>query len=74
MVVFCFSVAGGTGSGCFLDLAYLTKSIIGRSHIDSQAYIVLPEIFDKEISVPLAKARIWSNTYAALSEFDFCMS
>jgi len=70
-VVFCFSVAGGTGSGTFLDIAYLTKSL--GAGITSQAYLVLPDIFDKEITQAIAKTNIYSNGYAALRELDYCM-
>ena len=75
-VVFCFSVAGGTGSGTFLDVAYVVKSALEDSQVEykSQAYIVMPEIFDKIISNPLGKRRIYSNTYAALRELEFFMS
>tara|TARA_B100000795_G_scaffold72593_1_gene51272 strand:+ start:4688 stop:7567 length:2880 start_codon:yes stop_codon:yes gene_type:complete len=75
-VVFCFSVSGGTGSGTFLDVAYLVKSALENSSVDykSQAYIVLPEIFDKIISNPLGKKRIWSNAYGALRELEFFMN
>ena len=69
-VVFCFSVAGGTGSGTFLDIAYLTKSL---EYITTQAYLVLPDIFDKEIKIAIAKTNIYPNGYAALRELDYCM-
>jgi len=72
-VIFCFSVAGGTGSGTFLDVAYLTKEVIGNKNMTSQAYLVLPEIFDKIIRSGVAKTNIYSNTYAALRELDYCM-
>ena len=63
-VVFCFSVAGGTGSGTFLDMAYLIKNCLNNTAVEfrSQAYIILPEIFDKVIKKPIAKKRIWSNS------------
>jgi len=70
-IIFCFSVAGGTGSGTFLDIAYLTKSLGAK--VTSQAYLVLPDIFDKEITQAIAKTNIFSNGYAALRELDYCM-
>jgi hypothetical protein len=71
-VVFCFSVAGGTGSGTFLDIAYLTKSL--GANITSQAYLVLPDIFDRAITQAIAKTNIFSNGYAALRELDYLMN
>lgn len=77
-VVYCFSVSGGTGSGTFLDIAYSVKEAldqaIGIENCTSQAYIVLPEIFDKIIDNPLGKKRIYANAYAALRELEFYMS
>jgi len=74
-VIFSFSVSGGTGSGTFLETAYLVKEILSTMNIKmrSQAYIILPEIFDKVIRKPIAKKRIWGNAYAALRELEFCM-
>lgn len=73
-VVFCFSIAGGTGSGSFLDVAYIVKKLMeGHDEWTSQAYVVLPEIFDTLIKEQLAKDRIWGNSYAALREIEFFM-
>ena len=74
-IVFCFSIAGGTGSGTFLDMAYLVQECLSNAGIkfSSQAYIVLPEIFNKAIKDPIAKTRIWSNSYGALRELEFFM-
>jgi len=74
-VIFSFSIAGGTGSGTFLETAYLVKEVLSTMNIKfrSQAYLILPEIFDKVIDKPIAKKRIWGNSYAALRELEFCM-
>ncbi|MGY8917964.1 MAG: tubulin-like doman-containing protein, partial [Flavobacteriales bacterium] len=74
-IVYCFSIAGGTGSGTFLDMAYLIKNCLSKKSVDfkSQAYIVLPEIFDKVIDKAMGKKRIWSNSYGALRELEFFM-
>ena len=57
------SLAGGTGSGMFLDIATLIRKIlIHDAHITG--HFLLPEVFDS-VSVP---KRIWPNTYAALME------
>ena len=72
-IVFCFSIAGGTGSGSFLDMAYMVREALGDLQHNSQAYILLPEIFDKIIDEHNAKKRIWGNAYAALREIEFFM-
>ena len=72
-VVFCFSIAGGTGSGSFLDMSYIVRKAMRGADYTSQAYILLPEIFDKIIDEPLGKQRIWGNAYGALREIEFFM-
>ena len=59
------SVAGGTGSGIMLDLAYLIRSI---SHISPviTAHLIMPDIIpDRQI-----KESIEANSYAFLKELD----
>jgi hypothetical protein len=59
------SLAGGTGSGIFLDVAF-----IARNYLDSESNItgvmVLPRIFQGLPGVQLVK----SNAYAALKEIE----
>jgi hypothetical protein len=62
-----FSVAGGTGSGMFLDMAFLLRDLeseLGRT-IKTEALILLPEAFD-----PTPEGKIYANAYAALLELE----
>lgn len=62
--IFC-SLAGGTGSGMFMDLGILLrKRLMTRANIS--AYFLLPDAFDGGSQTQ----RIWSNGYAALQELS----
>lgn len=69
-----FSVAGGTGSGMFLDLAFLAKRIAethGGSTPDS--IILLPTAFSSDLPQHPSTAgrhRLFANSYAALMELE----
>ena len=69
-----FSLCGGTGSGMFLDVAYLIREIARESNLNIhlKGYGVLPGVFMSEMPYP----NIWfqSNTYAALRELDYLSS
>ncbi len=58
------SVAGGTGSGMFLDMAFLAKSMISNANICG--FIVLPSLFATD-----PHDRRFANGYAALKELEF---
>jgi hypothetical protein len=60
-----FSVAGGTGSGIFLDMAFTIKEHF-TSGINSIGYIVLPSVFWHDKS-----HRIFANSYSALKELEY---
>ena len=60
--IFC-SLAGGTGSGMFMDLAILLRKKFFNSALIS-GYFLLPEIFSNHSQAD----RIWANSYAALRE------
>lgn len=65
------SVCGGTGSGTFLDMAYLTKSLIENSGIPTEfcfinGVLVLPQAF-----AMVASDAIMANAYAALRELNY---
>lgn len=69
-----FSVAGGTGAGMFLDLAFLAKRI-ARTHGggDAKSIILLPTAFVS--NPPLSYSnhsdhRPFANAYAALMELE----
>jgi len=58
------SVAGGTGSGMFLDMAFLAKNMINNANICG--FIVLPSLFTID-----PNDRRFANGYAALKELEF---
>lgn len=58
------SIAGGTGSGMFLDIAMLIRMI--ETEMAVRGVFVLPDVFD---GAP-ATDRIYSNGYAALMELS----
>lgn len=68
------SVAGGTGSGMFLDVANLTraalKSNMNWTSVDMSAVIVLPDAFSGFTSVMEDPTNLKPNSYAALRELD----
>lgn len=71
-----FSVAGGTGSGTFLDMAYIVKEVskginatVGVSTI---AFAILPDVFNAMMNGP-AMANVLPNGYGALHDLDFLM-
>ncbi|MCI0470667.1 MAG: tubulin-like doman-containing protein, partial [Candidatus Aminicenantes bacterium] len=60
-----FSIAGGTGSGIFMDMAFTLKEHF-TSGMTSIGYVVLPSVFWHDRS-----HRIFANSYAALKELEF---
>lgn len=72
-VFICFSLVGGTGSGTFLDMAYLVRDLFDElGTLGDFCYItgvaVLPQAF-RGISGP----NLIPNTVAALRELGHCM-
>jgi Tubulin like len=62
-----FSIAGGTGSGMFLDIAFLLKDMIRETgELSTQAAIVLPSAFTSDQS-----ERVYANAYASLLELEY---
>ncbi len=66
-----FSVCGGTGSGSFINMAYLLREAAPEAKL--YAYAVLPGVFDAMISQQAAKAKIPANAYGSLLDLDFLM-
>lgn len=58
-----FSVAGGTGSGMFLDMAFALRNLYPNLNI--RGMLVLPSIFSSDTSL-----KIYGNAYAALVELE----
>lgn len=61
------SLAGGTGSGAFLDMGYLLRDL-GIGGVETMAFLVMPSAFDY-LSIP--KERLRANAYAALMELEY---
>ena len=74
-------IGGGTGSGCFLDVCYLTKMLLQQKGLAGSAtvcgYFFLPDVnlSNPEIATnALLREQIESNGYAAMQELDYCMN
>lgn len=71
-IVLCYSVAGGTGSGSHLPMAYLIRDLasqLGKPRIHGVA--VLPSVFEDKTGHN--KDGIFANGYAALKETEHLM-
>lgn len=60
------SIAGGTGSGMFLDVGFAVKDIFRGKNVTTTAYLVLPDHFG-----PVTNDRMRANAYAALKELNY---
>lgn len=61
------SLAGGTGSGLFLDVAFMARDIIGGDETSNfTAVLLLPRFFTRYAGVALVKP----NAYGALKEIE----
>ncbi len=71
-----FSICGGTGSGTFLDIAYLMRELEDEAHVSLtiNGYAVLPGVFIEQIRDASEKDRVIPNAYGALRELDYLMS
>lgn len=70
---FVFSIAGGTGSGSFLDVAYLVKDALsGKEGITTIGFLVLPDVFNAMQS-GISMASTKPNSYGALVDLDYLM-
>ena len=62
------SLAGGTGSGTFLDVAFMTRDVIGGDEQSNfTAVLLLPGIFTRLAGVAMVKP----NAYGALKEIEY---
>ena len=66
------SVAGGTGSGTFIDMIVLVSETLKSqgTNFYIQPWIVLPEVFRLMVPGP-PSANVYQNTYGALRELDY---
>lgn len=70
---FVFSIAGGTGSGSFLDVAYLVKDALsGKDGITTIGFLVLPDVFNAMQS-GISMENTKPNGYGALLDLDYLM-
>lgn len=64
------SVAGGTGSGTFLDMAYLVRQEVkqfgGTLNVNLMGFLAMPRVFGGAA----AMGRLYANGYAALKELN----
>lgn len=75
-------LSGGTGSGCFLDIAYITRAILdleaggsGIDRSDIMGYLFTPDVNLANPSLSLhTQEYIKKNGYAALKELDYWMN
>lgn len=65
-IILVCSLAGGTGSGMFLDTTFLVRQMFQNP--DIVGYLVLPPVFAPTIN---DSAEIYANAYAALKELEF---
>ncbi len=80
-VIICGGLGGGTGSGTFLDMAYLLKDWIGRSYAGHRLRLIglatTPQVNIDYAAGSLdtnKRNRIKFNGFAALKELDYWMS
>jgi len=65
-VVLVCSVAGGTGSGMFLDMAFTCRQSLPGP--DITGYLMLPSVFTDAVK---GNEKIFANAYAALKELEY---
>lgn len=69
-----FSIAGGTGSGNFIDTAYLVKDILREQALENSkviGYMVLPDVYDAQLV--FGKERLLPNGYGSIIDLDYMM-
>ena len=70
-----FSIAGGTGSGNFIDMAYLVKRIFHEQALPDTSkivgYMVLPDVYDAQLN--FGTERLFPNGCGSLVDLDYLM-
>lgn len=71
------SLAGGTGSGMFLDTALAVRQMLNEDFVDCRGvdikgYFLLPDVFTSELSANKTP-RVYPNAAGALLDLDFFM-
>jgi hypothetical protein len=69
------SLCGGTGSGMFLDVAYMLRKIVGVDPSTRRfiGMFVMPEVYEPVVENQHIK-RIYANAYAGLRELDYLLN
>jgi hypothetical protein len=74
VIVVC-SVAGGTGSGTFLDTGYLIREVLSNLPVKNNnlmGFLLLPSVFTNTVLKDFSEQqRVSANGYAALKELDY---
>ncbi len=77
-VVICTGLSGGTGSGTFLDMAYLVRHAADMSHfqVKLDLYAVAPDVtINRQAIADTTKSDIYKvNSFAAMKELDYWMA
>ena len=69
-------LSGGTGSGCFLDVCYMVRSLAGKiGGVTVFGYFFLPDVNLSNVPYEYSDVRSYipKNGYAAMQELDYCM-
>ena len=67
-----FSLAGGTGCGICIDVAYLVRKMFGPEVL-LMGYAVLPMVFLDMVPVGPAMMRVLPNAYGVIQDLDYLM-
>ena len=71
-----FSIAGGTGSGTFIDMAYIVKEVSKNINatvgVSTIGFAILPDVFNSMMTGP-AMQNVLPNGYGALQDLDYLM-
>lgn len=74
-------ISGGTGSGCFIDIAYIIRGLIqekfgdqGIDKVNILGYLFTPDVNLSKNPEINARSYIIKNGYAALKEVDYLMA
>ncbi|MDF2958439.1 MAG: hypothetical protein K0S39_174 [Paenibacillus sp.] len=82
MVFLLTGMSGGTGSGCFLDIAYIVRGIIERDYgsagvdkVNVLGYLFTPDVnLANKSLTEHSREYIKKNGYAAMKELDYWMN
>ncbi len=64
------SLGGGTGSGCFIDIGFLCRSLFSAS--TRTTFLAMPTVFDGVVG-PTGVEAVHANGFAALKELEYFM-